>query len=113
MIYYIRDRLILVSLLTSLLLNIILWVTFASKFGWSAERVPLHFNIIYGIDFLGGARKIYQLPATGFVILLANAALGKLLFAREKLLSNFLNFGALLAQVILFFAAMTLLILNG
>ena len=110
---YFHDKLILVSYLASLLLNIILWLTFASKYALSAEKIPLHFNIIYGIDFLGGARKIYQIPAAGLVVLLANAILGKLLFFREKLFAYFLGFAAVLVQTIIFFAAISLLILNG
>ncbi len=110
---YLRDRSILVSLGVSLLINIILWILLWSKFGYSQDLIPLHFNVVYGIDFVGAARKLYQLPGAGLSILAVNFYLGKWLYEQEKLFSYFFVFVALAAQLMLAVALAPLLILNS
>src|SRR3990167_33170 len=110
--YYLRDRLILVSVVSGVLINIILWLVFAGKFGFSGDRIPLHFNVVYGIDFLGSARRIYQLPAAYLVILIVNFFLGRMIYDREAFFSYLLSFTAVFAQVVILASALALLILN-
>ena len=107
-----RDRLIFVSSLAAAILNIILWLMLAGKFGFSSGKIPLHFNVIYGIDFLSSTRQIYQLPLAGLVIGLVNSFLALQLYQREKLLSYFLAFSAAVVQVLLLAAAFSLIVLN-
>lgn len=109
---YLRDRLILVSLGGALLVNIILWIVVIGKFAGSKELLPLHFNIVYGIDFLGTSRQIYEVPLMGFVILVINFALGRIFFDSQKLLSYFLNFTSLFVEVILLVAVLALVAIN-
>ncbi len=108
---YFRDRLILVSFAASALLNIILWGVLLGKFRYSAEPIPLHFSIVYGIDYVSSAHKIYQMPAVGALIIIVNAVLGKLLYKSEKLFTYFLNFASLFFQGILLIAAAALVVL--
>lgn len=108
-----RDRLIFVSTLTSAILNIILWFIVAGKFGFSADKVALHFNVVYGIDFLGSARQIYQIPLAGLVIGLVNFFLSVKIYAREKLFSYILSLAGLAVQILLLVAVLVLAILNA
>ncbi len=103
-----RDRLILVSFGVSLAVNIILWIMVAGKFGWSSEPVPLHFNVVYGIDLVGSSRNLYQIPAAGLVIFLVNFWLARAVFSKEKLLVYFLGFGTLVIQAIFLLALIAL-----
>jgi hypothetical protein len=105
---YFHDRLILVSALTGLGINIILWVMLAGKYGLATEQVPLHFSVIFGIDFVGQARQIYLLPASGLLVLLLNVFLGHVVSGREKLYGYFLNLGALAVQAVLLIAGIAL-----
>lgn len=109
---FFRDRLILVSGLLSLLVNIILWIILLSKFGYSQEPTPLHFSVIYGIDFVGPSSKIYQIPFLGLVIFSINTFLSRLAYEREKLFSYFLLVAAAVSQIILFIAALSLISLG-
>lgn len=107
-----RDKLILVSFGAALLVNILIWILTLSKFGTGSARVPLHFSIVYGINFLGPARQIYLLPLAGLLFILVNAGLARMLYDREKLLAYFLAVGSTVAQVILCLAALSLLAVN-
>ena len=108
-----KDRLIFVSQVLAVILNIILWLAVGGKFGWSAEKIPLHFNVVYGIDLLGSARQVYIIPLTGAVLFVVNTALAALLYSREKIFSYFLSFTSLLIQVILLVAVVGIIVLNG
>ncbi len=94
-----KDKLILVSFGISLVINIILWVMVASKFGLSAEQIPLHFNVVSGIDFVGSSRNLYQIPGAGLLIFLINIWLARAIIAKEKLFAYFLGFGSLVVQL--------------
>jgi len=110
---FFQDRLIFVSFILSAILNIILWLMLAGKFGWSGERVPLHFNVVYGIDYLASARQVYQIPLAGLALLAINALLAMRIYPREKLFSYFLGFGTAALQLILIVSAVTLIVLNA
>lgn len=107
-----RDKLVLVSLLGSAVINILLWVLLLSKFGYSQDRLPLHFNVVYGIDFVGSSRQVYQLPAAGLTIFFVNWLLTRSIYPRLKLFGYFLTTVALAVQVILLVAIMSLIFLN-
>lgn len=107
-----KDRLIFVSAVISAILNIILWLALAGKFGWSSETVPLHFSVIYGIDYLGSAWHVYQIPLTGLVMLGLNVWLAMLVYEKEKLFSYFLSFGNIVLHLALAAAAAALIALN-
>lgn len=112
MTYLFRERLLLVSTVASLVINIILWLVLFGKFGLGKQPIPLHFNVVYGIDFVGKSYEIYQLPLVGAVIFLINIFLGQPLYKREKMLSRFLGLATLLVQVILAIAVWAILVLN-
>lgn len=109
---YRRDRLVLVSFGLSLFINIIIVLFIFGKFGFSQEPVPLHFNIVYGIDYVDESRKLYQLPATGLVIFLVNFLTGSQVYEKEKIFSYYLGFSSLLVSVILAIAGLALFFLN-
>lgn len=110
---YLRDRLILVSSGVGLLLNILLWVVVISKFGYTQEKLPLHFNIVYGIDLVGAGRNLYQIPGAGLIIFVIDAWLGKAVYRRNPLFSYFLTFAVGFVQVVLLIALFSLVSLNA
>ena len=108
-----RDRFILISFCGSLLVNIILWVMLIDKFALTREPIPLHFSIVYGIDFVGSSRQIYRLPSAGLFVVLTNFWLGKILYPEHPLFAYFLTAAALVMQLFLLTGAVALMILNG
>lgn len=110
--FFFRDRLILISGATGLTLNIILWILLLSKFGYSQEKIALHFNVVYGIDFVGGTNRVYQIAILGVLILIINLSLAKMIYGKERLFAYFLTLSGALVQIILLLAALSLLNLN-
>ncbi|MBI4050019.1 MAG: hypothetical protein HY398_01060 [Candidatus Doudnabacteria bacterium] len=109
---FLRDRLIFVSLLIAFFVNIILWAVLLGKFGFAGRSIPLHYNVVSGVDFVNSSRRVYQLPLAGLLIFFVNVFLGRLLYDREKLLGYVLIFAAAAAQGILLVAGVALATLN-
>lgn len=109
---FLSDRLIFVSLLAALLINIILWVVLSSKFGLSTRAAPLHWSVIYGIDFVGSSRAVYELPLTGLAIFFVNASLAKLLHSHEKILAYILVLVSLTVECALLIGGVAITVLN-
>ncbi len=103
---------IFIPIALGLLFNIVLWALTIGKFGYSQDPIPLHFNIVYGIDYIGASYNIYQIPLLGLIILLLNFWLARVLNRREKLLSHFLLIAGALTNAILLIADIALIILN-
>ena len=107
-----KNRLIFVSLGLGLTINIILWLMFAGKFGFQSQRIPLHFNVVYGVDFLGSSRQVYEIPLAGLFILFMNLFLIRLLPNTDKFVIYTLSFGAMFVQILLLIAGIALVRLN-
>lgn len=97
----------------ALLLNIILFVALAGKFGFGKDVAPLHFNIISGIDFAAAGWKVYQLPLAGLAILALNFWLARAFQPSNSFVADFLAFISLFCQIILLISASVLIILNS
>src|SRR3989344_3238342 len=101
---------IFIPIVLGLLFIFVLWVVTIGKFGYSQDPIPLHFNIVYGIDYIGASFNIYQIPLFGLIILLLNFWLARILNRREKLLSYFLLIAGYLTNAIILVAGIALVI---
>lgn len=110
---FFHDRLFLISFGAGLLVNIILWAILFGKFQFSHEAIPLHFNPVYGIDLVGRSTLVYELPATGFVILLVNLFLGRWIYPSNIFFSYLLTMAAASIQILLLVAVLALTAING
>lgn len=108
-----EKRLVLVSHAVAILLNIILWIILFIKFGVSTRPLPLHFNIVYGIDFVGKAYHVYEIPAAGLLILIINLIFEKIFFRVETIFGYFFLFAAAGIQLFLLIAALALIVFNA
>lgn len=109
---YWRDRLVLVSLSVGLAVNIILWSVLFGKLGFPREVMPLHFNVISGIDLVGSGRQLYLLPGVGLLLYLLNFGLGRLLYREARMLTIYLSLAGAIIQVVLAVAIAALFYLN-
>lgn len=109
---YFRDRLIFVSFSVGIALNIILWAVLMSKFGYSSQSVPLHFNVVYGVDFVRDSRMVYQIPAAGLAVFLVNIFLGRLAYRQELFFAYVLVIGQAAVQAILLIGGLAIIVLN-
>ncbi len=72
-------------------------------------RTPLHFDAVGVPDRYGGPSEVFILPAIGLLVLSVNALTGVLIYLRERVPAYILWGGAILAQGLLWVAAVTLL----
>ncbi|MBN1955228.1 MAG: DUF1648 domain-containing protein [Anaerolineae bacterium] len=72
--------------------------------------LPLHFDAAGEPDRLGPQGQIFFLPLIGLIVLLANSALGMLLYRRERMAAYLLWGGAAAVQVFIWAAVLGILV---
>ncbi len=92
---FFRNKIFVVLILFSVLLNFGMWYVIAKPFTNyilqnSANLIPLHYNVYFGIDFFGDLKFLYIIPGVGLLVLLVNSILGLVLYNKSKLLSYYL-----------------------
>lgn len=76
------------------------------------DLLPLHYNIYFGIDFIGKWYKIFIVPAAGIFFIIINFLLADIVYLRDKVVSYFLVGAGLFVQVILILAALAIVSIN-
>jgi hypothetical protein len=75
--------------------------------------VVLHYNVYFGVDVIGDWRKIFFLPALGLFLFFLNLFLAKNFYKQEeKVAAYLLMVVALLVQMSLIIASITLTLIN-
>ena len=94
----------------ALLLNVLIWLFLIIKIKPSVNWIPLHYNVYFGIDFLGPWVYIFVYPFLGLLIIFINSFISIKLLILEPILAKILIWSALLVQIIiimsLFFLAL-------
>lgn len=109
---YWKNKIIMSIFALSCLVNISLWVFLFKNQKSSELPVILHYNLFFGVDYLGGYNEIYLIPAVGAIIIIINTVLGYLLYEREKLASYFLAFNIFIVQSFLLLAGYLIIEIN-
>lgn len=109
---YFRHLPNLIILSLALLVNAAIWVWLLSQIGPQSEQIFLHYNILFGVDYVGEWWRVLFLPISGLVIMLANGVIGWALFGKDKFYAHLLNAVSLFCQIFLFVAAALLVFLN-
>src|SRR4051812_11436436 len=89
---FLTDPLNYSSLGVAFLIHIIHWVALYFKIKWSTGTLLLHYNVIYGPDFVDRGIYAYIIPLTALCLFIANFMLAIYFYRREKLAAYFLNF---------------------
>lgn len=109
---YWKDKNIVFLSVFGLLVNICLWIFLVNNKIESDYPIILHYNLFFGVDYLGNYEKIYLIPLTGLIIIFINSILGHILYAKEKLVAYFLIFNMLIIQMFLLFAGYLIIKVN-
>ena len=102
----------LLVILLSFLLNMASWVWVLWQIGPQDETLFLHYNILFGVDYVGEWWKVLFLPLTGLIIFIINFILGWFLFHKDKFISIILNSVGLICQIFILIASGILIFLN-
>lgn len=109
---YIKRLPNLIMLPLSGLINVATWIWLYWQIRPQEEMVFLHYNILFGVDYIGPRSEIIIWPLTGLFIILLNALLGWLFYKQDKFVAYFLNATSLICQIFLFVTASLLVFLN-
>lgn len=101
-----------IILLISLVLNLANWFWLLWRIRPQTEQIFLHYNILFGVDYIGEWWRVLFLPISGLIILLINAVIGWYYFNQNKFVAYLLNFTGLLCQIFLLIASAILIFLN-
>jgi len=100
---------IIFFLVSNLLLWLLVWLIVANI---NQDLAILHYNIIFGIDYIGQPRTIFLLPIYGFGLGLGNWFLSLLIFRKNKLLIHLLMASTLVSHIFLGLAAYSIYLVN-
>jgi len=92
----------------AVVLNAALWLYLAFKVRPSPEPMTLHYTIYFGIDRVGEWYRTYVLPFAGLAIAGVNYYITIVYRSREPLIGNLLAVTSLVAQLLLWISALTL-----
>jgi hypothetical protein len=109
---FISDRMNSVGLGISLLINIIHWSILYFKIKPDLDNVLLHYNVVYGADFIGKSMYLYWIPLLAFILLIVNIGLAISFYHKEKLASHFISIASIAVQLVFFAATFILILVN-
>lgn len=109
---YLKNLFNLITLILSLAINILSWLWLIFQIKPQQEDIFLHYNILFGVDYLGSWWKVFYLPIFGLLILITNNLIGWLLFGKDKFIAQILNAVNLFCQIFIFLVVALLVFLN-
>lgn len=110
---YFKYRFNLVMLVLALLINIVNWFWIVLRIRPQSDLIFLHYNVLFGVDYIGEWWRVYFIALTGLIILIFNFLLGWLLFNKDKFVSVIMNIVNVISQIFLLIATAILVFLNA
>lgn len=110
---YWKDGMITTIIFFSITVNLFMWIFLLNNKIEGNFPVILHYNLLFGLDYLGNYSKVFLIPTIGVIIFVFNTFLGYDVYTKEKLASYLLQFNALIIQVFLFFAGYLIIRVNS
>ncbi|MBU4455731.1 hypothetical protein KJ586_04445 [Patescibacteria group bacterium] len=94
-------------------LNLLNWfAAYTINKNVSQNLIVLHYNIDFGVNLIGGAKKIYLIPLLGLIIILINFILSAVIHRQGKFIVHLLLSGAILANLFLLAGLASLYLIN-
>lgn len=105
----ITNRILIIS---SLALNIGLFLFFYFFIKQNNIPIVLHYNVNWGVDYLGEVKSLFILPVVGIIIFLLNGSLAIKLWKNNRILSYFLTVVIFLTHFFLVINGIALYLIN-
>ena len=102
----------LIMLSLALVINIAVWVWIFITIQPQSETIFLHYNILFGVDYIGEWWRVFFMPMTGLLIFVLNFLVGWALFHKDKFVSIILNAVNVMCQILVLVASSLLIFLN-
>jgi len=110
---YWQDSEVSAVLFASGIMNLANWIYLIGNRVKSDYPIILHYNLFYGVDFLGDYEKIFLLPTVGLIVIILNSFLGHIFYQRERLASYILTLNDFLVQAILLISSYLIIRANS
>jgi len=113
-----KNKVILISTIIAIAINIAIWLLLILKFRPIAlanpekTTLPLHYNIYWGIDLFGQWYQSFLLPTLGLVIIIINFILAIYYYSKKILASYFFVIAAALVQAFLLISTILIILIN-
>ncbi len=78
----------------------------------AGEIIPLHYNIYFGVDYLGAWQYVFALPAFATVVFILNTILSKRERRESKLVSDMLAITHVVVSLVVVTALFFVLLIN-
>ncbi len=94
-------------------LNLLDWLAaYAINKNVSQNLIVLHYNIDFGVNLIGDAKRIYLIPLLGLIIILINFILLAVIHRQSKFIVHLLLSGAIFANLFLLAGLASLYLIN-
>ncbi len=113
-----KNKIILICLIISIIVNLGIWALLIFKFRPVAlanpenTSLPLHYNIYWGIDLFGQWYQSLILPILGLAILVINFILAIFLYSQKIMASYFFTISSVFVQLFLLIASILIILIN-
>ncbi|MEK7189644.1 MAG: hypothetical protein AAB666_01550 [Patescibacteria group bacterium] len=108
---FLRDKLVISSLVVAGFLNAALWIYLLLAIK-SAENIFLHYTIHFGVDLVGSFSNLLMLPLLGLALILLNFTIAYFLYDNLKRLGLLMAAATPVIQVFLLVEGFFLAFLN-
>jgi uncharacterized membrane protein len=107
--FLLRDHVLQVLLGIAFVANLALFVYLALRFEALPDLLPLHFDVSGLPDRIEAKSSIFGLPIIGLTVFFLNAASGVLVHRQQRAAALLLAASALLVQILMWFATISII----
>jgi hypothetical protein len=96
-------------------LNLLIWISvYLINSGVSQDLIVLHYNVDFGVDLIGGVKRLFIIPILSLIVILINEILLFAFYRRKdfKFLAHLLLGGSLLVNLFLLIALGAIYLIN-
>lgn len=111
---YLKNKIISVLILAAIFINIATWLGLFLFFRvFSSSAIILHYNVYFGVDLMGGVKRVYILPIIGLIILIINFFLAIYFYKiKERIAAYLFLIGTLAVQLSLLVSIISVILIN-
>jgi hypothetical protein len=109
---YWTDPVMFFSLVLAILANVAIWAVIFFTVESTDRPVILHYNIYFGVDYVGDWKAVYAMPALALLIFLVNLVLSRFFYYKERLVAYLFAMMALLVQLLMMVGVGSIILIN-
>ena len=109
---FIRKLPVLILVSGVVVLNLFSWLWLLLQIPHNAEQIFLHYNILFGVDKIGGQGEMYLTPLIGFFIMVVNGIGAWVVYKKDWFFSYTLLAMAVIVNIFVAISSILVVFLN-